>query len=148
LRVLEQVHLLGDERGPVIEALVARTLRLVQVRLLGLSATLPNYVDVGLFLRASPKSGIFYFDASYRPVPLSQVRFVGVKVSNPMKRVQTMLEIAYERAVESVRNGKQAMIFVHARNDTLRTARALRDIARNRAESSGTKKNSISVGIP
>lgn len=71
------MHLLGDSRGPVLEAIVARTLRLVesaqvQVRLLGLSATLPNYVDVGLFLRASPSSGVFYFDASYRPVPLSQ----------------------------------------------------------------------------
>jgi activating signal cointegrator complex subunit 3 len=140
LLILDEVHLLGDDRGPVLEAIVARTLRQVesaqvQVRLLGLSATLPNYVDVGLFLRASPATGIFYFDASYRPVPLS-TEFVGVKVLNPMRRAQTMLEIAYERVVLAALDGKQAMVFVHARNDTVRTARALRDLARNRAESS------------
>lgn len=138
LLILDEVHLLGDSRGPVLEAIVARTLRLVesaqvQVRLLGLSATLPNYVDVGLFLRCSPSTGIFYFDASYRPVPLSQA-YVGVKVPNAMKRMQTMLSLAYERALAAAEGGKQAMVFVHARNDTVRTARALRDLARSRNE--------------
>jgi hypothetical protein len=42
------VHLLNEDRGPVIETLVARTLRLVEstqsmIRIVGLSATLPNY---------------------------------------------------------------------------------------------------------
>ncbi len=42
------MHLLNDERGPVIEAIVARTLRHVEItqahiRIVGLSATLPNY---------------------------------------------------------------------------------------------------------
>ena len=76
------MHLLNDDRGPVIEALVARTsasfftsshagetrlmtagtfpigtLRLVEssqqmIRIVGLSATLPNYTDVALFLKA------------------------------------------------------------------------------------------------
>jgi hypothetical protein len=46
----------ADERGPVLEALVARTLRQVEtsqelVRIVGLSATLPNYEDVATFLR-------------------------------------------------------------------------------------------------
>ena len=51
-----QVHLLHGDRGPVVEALVARTLRLVEtsqtvIRVVGLSATLPNYLDVAGFLR-------------------------------------------------------------------------------------------------
>jgi len=32
------------------------------VRLLGLSATLPNYQDVATFLRVNLKTGLFYFD--------------------------------------------------------------------------------------
>ena len=50
-------------RGPATEALVARTLRLVEssqqmIRIVGLSATLPNYVDVALFLRVNPQTGL------------------------------------------------------------------------------------------
>lgn len=49
LLIIDEVHLLHDERGPVIESLVARTLRQVEasqsmIRIVGLSATLPNYV--------------------------------------------------------------------------------------------------------
>lgn len=50
------MHLLADERGAVIESIVARTQRYMEttqclVRLVGLSATLPNYQDVAAFLR-------------------------------------------------------------------------------------------------
>lgn len=43
-----QVHLLHEDRGPVLEILVARTLRHVEqsqlmCRIVGLSATLPNH---------------------------------------------------------------------------------------------------------
>ena len=40
------------------------------VRIVGLSATLPNYGDVAQFLRVKPDTGLFHFDNSYRPVPL------------------------------------------------------------------------------
>jgi len=42
------------------------------IRVVGLSATLPNYEDVAAFLRVKPDKGLFYFDNSYRPVPLEQ----------------------------------------------------------------------------
>lgn len=35
------------------------------VRLIGLSATLPNYEDVATFLRVDPAKGLFYFDNRY-----------------------------------------------------------------------------------
>ena len=57
LLIIDEVHLLHGDRGPVVEALVARTLRLVEssqtvIRVVGLSATLPNYLDVAGFLRS------------------------------------------------------------------------------------------------
>lgn len=63
----DEIHLLHDDRGPVLEALVARTIRNIEmtqedVRLIGLSATLPNYEDVATFLRVDPAKGLFYFD--------------------------------------------------------------------------------------
>lgn len=66
----DEIHLLHDDRGPVLESLVARTIRNVEltqedVRLLGLSATLPNYEDVATCLRVDPAKGLFYFDNRY-----------------------------------------------------------------------------------
>lgn len=39
------------------------------VRIVGLSATLPNYTDVASLIRVK-KEGLFYFDSTYRPCPL------------------------------------------------------------------------------
>lgn len=75
LIIIDEVHLLHDLRGPVLEALVARTIRQIEstsemVRIVALSATLPNYQDVAAFLRVNPETGLFHFDNSFRPVPL------------------------------------------------------------------------------
>ena len=42
------------------------------IRIVGLSATLPNYNDVATFLRVDPTQGLFHFDGRFRPVPLAQ----------------------------------------------------------------------------
>ena len=81
LLIIDEVHLLHDDRGAVIETLVARTLRQVEssqnmIRIIGLSATLPNYLDVARFLNVNPASGLFFFDGRFRPVPLQQT-FIG-----------------------------------------------------------------------
>jgi activating signal cointegrator complex subunit 3 len=135
LLILDEIHLLDDERGPVLESIVARTKRQVEssqslIRIVGLSATLPNYKDVGIFVSA-PDHGIFAFDGSYRPVPLEQ-RFVGIKVvANTQKQQNMMLEAVYEKVLEQVKNEKQVLIFVHSRRDTIKTAEDLRLMAIN-----------------
>ena len=80
--IIDEIHLLNDERGLVIECLVSRALTTgfkIQkpIRLVGLSATLPNYLDVAEFINAD-SVGTFCFDSSYRPTPLKCV-FYGVK---------------------------------------------------------------------
>eukprot|EP00906_Rhabdomonas_costata_P006818 RCo009880 len=132
LLIIDEIHLLHDDRGPVLEALVARTVRQIEetqemIRLVGLSATLPNYKDVAHFLRVSKDKGLFHFDNSYRPVPLQQ-QYVGITEKKPLKRFQLMNEICYEKVMEQA--GKnQILIFVHSRKDTGKTARAVRDMA-------------------
>lgn len=133
LLIIDEVHLLHGDRGPVVEALVARTLRQVEssqrmIRIVGLSATLPNYVDVARFLRVNPYKGLFYFDHRFRPVPLSQT-FIGVKSIKPSQQIHDMDLVCYNQTVDMVRKGHQVMVFVHARNATIRTANALKDIA-------------------
>ncbi|XP_058808781.1 activating signal cointegrator 1 complex subunit 3 [Phymastichus coffea] len=135
LLIIDEVHLLHGDRGPVVEALVARTLRQVEssqsmIRIVGLSATLPNYVDVARFLRVNPYKGLFYFDHRFRPVPLSQT-FIGVKAIKPMQQMSDMDTVCYNQVVDMVRKGHQVMVFVHARNATIRTANSLKEMALN-----------------
>lgn len=74
--------MLHDDRGPVLESLIARTIRNVEltqedVRLIGLSATLPNYEDVATCLRVDPAKGLYYFDNR-----LGCGKFCGVKINS------------------------------------------------------------------
>jgi len=70
------------------------------IRLVGLSATLPNYEDVAAFLRVKPDKGLFYFDNSFRPCPLAQ-QYIGVSVKKPLQRFQLMNEICYKKVSPS-----------------------------------------------
>uniref|UniRef100_A0A672MCQ8 Activating signal cointegrator 1 complex subunit 3 n=1 Tax=Sinocyclocheilus grahami TaxID=75366 RepID=A0A672MCQ8_SINGR len=138
LLILDEVHLLHEDRGPVLESLVARTLRQVEstqsmIRILGLSATLPNYLDVVSFLHVNPCIGLFYFDGRFRPVPLGQ-SFVGIKTTNKVQQLHDMEEVCYEKVLKQIKGGHQVMVFVHARNSTVRTAMSLIEMAKNRGE--------------
>ncbi|TXG48076.1 hypothetical protein EZV62_027370 [Acer yangbiense] len=133
LLIIDEIHLLHDNRGPVLESIVARTVRQIKttkehIRLVGLSATLPNYEDVALFLQVNlEKKGLFHFDNSYRPVPLSQ-QYIGITVKKPLQRFQLMNDLCYEK-VMAVAGKHQVLIFVHSRKETAKTARAIRDTA-------------------
>uniref|UniRef100_A0A7N5ZVM2 Activating signal cointegrator 1 complex subunit 3 n=1 Tax=Anabas testudineus TaxID=64144 RepID=A0A7N5ZVM2_ANATE len=138
LLILDEVHLLHEDRGPVLESLVARTIRQVEstqsmIRILGLSATLPNYLDVATFLHVNPYIGLFFFDSRFRPVPLGQT-FVGIKTNNKIQQLHDMEEVCYNKVLEQVKAGHQVMVFVHARNATVRTAMGLIEMAKNLGE--------------
>nr|XP_017008983.2 activating signal cointegrator 1 complex subunit 3 [Drosophila takahashii] len=152
LLIIDEVHLLHGERGPVVEALVARTLRLVEssqsmIRIVGLSATLPNYIDVAHFLRVNPMKGLFYFDSRFRPVPLD-TNFVGIKSVKPLQQIADMDQCCYHKCVEMVQQGHQVMVFVHARNATVRTANVIRELAgQNNTSAQFLPKDSNAHGL-
>ena len=80
--IIDEIHLLNDQRGLVLECLVARALSTGMkmqkpIRIVGLSATLPNYEDVAEFIGAD-NQGTFSFDSSFRPTPL-KCTFYGIK---------------------------------------------------------------------
>ncbi|EAN79402.1 ATP-dependent RNA helicase, putative [Trypanosoma brucei brucei TREU927] len=129
LIIIDEIHLLNEDRGPVLEAIVARTLRQGELaseqkhrtRLVGLSATLPNYKDVANFLRVDLAEGLKVFGAEYRPVPLEQ-SFIGLRMGLKDKE-RRMDQLAYEEVVRNVREGHQVMVFVHSRKQTVALAR-------------------------
>ena len=128
LLIIDEVHMLHDERGAVIESLVARTQRQVEstqslIRIVGLSATLPNYIDVANFLKVNLMAGLFYFDGSFRPVPLEQ-HFIGVKGKAGSKTSRDNIDAtAFEKVKAMLEQGHQVMVFVHSRKDTVMTAK-------------------------
>ncbi|KAI7190413.1 Sec63-domain-containing protein [Hortaea werneckii] len=134
LLIIDEVHMLHDERGAVLESLVARTERQVEstqslIRIIGLSATLPNYTDVADFLKVNRMAGLFYFDQSFRPVPLEQ-HFLGVKGKAGSKTSRENTDkTAFEKVKDMLEQGHQVMVFVHSRKDTVRTARQLLEMA-------------------
>lgn len=130
LLIIDEVHLLADDRGAVIESVVARLHRLVesrqkQMRIVGLSATLPNYQDVAEFLQV-PERGLFYFGPEHRPVPLQQC-FIGVtgNVKDRFLMENKMNDVCYETVLDSLKRGYQVMVFVHSRKGTSDAASAL-----------------------
>lgn len=135
LLIIDEVHLLADERGAVIESVVAWLHRLVenrqrQVRIVGLSATLPNYKDVATFLQ-EPERGLLFFGPEHRPVPLQQT-FIGVILHTRDIHVREtkMNDVCYEVVADSLRRGHQVMVFVHSRKGTGDTARELTERGR------------------
>eukprot|EP01059_Diplonema_ambulator_P031908 TRINITY_DN6011_c1_g5_i1.p1 TRINITY_DN6011_c1_g5~~TRINITY_DN6011_c1_g5_i1.p1 ORF type:complete len:2067 (+),score=794.61 TRINITY_DN6011_c1_g5_i1:370-6201(+) len=151
LVIFDEIHLLNEDRGPVIEVLVARMLReqeLTQrtIRLVGLSATLPNYRDVSDFLGCSRVTGLYVFDSAYRPVPLMQT-FIGIQDKArtkekavkqdegseklPKNKDQTWLydKICFDKVCEALKRGKQVMVFVHSRAKTYNVAKTIREMA-------------------
>ncbi|RKF59682.1 putative helicase mug81 [Erysiphe neolycopersici] len=130
LLIIDEVHMLHDDRGSVLESLIARTQRQVEstqslIRIVGLSATLPNYFDVADFLKVNRYTGLFYFDASFRPVPLEQ-HFIGVKGKLGSKTSRDNIETAsFDKVREMLLLDHQVMVFVHSRKDTYCTAKML-----------------------
>ncbi|KAK1442902.1 hypothetical protein BgAZ_304200 [Babesia gibsoni] len=123
--IIDEVHLLNDARGSVLETVVARFFRLIEStqktrRVVAISATLPNWQDVAQFLRVSPEHA-HYFGVEYRHVPLEQI-YYGVKARD---FEPTALNICFDHVKDVIAKGKQCIVFVHTRNDTIATAMAL-----------------------
>ncbi|PVU92630.1 hypothetical protein BB561_003719 [Smittium simulii] len=132
LLIIDEVHLLQDDRGIVLESIVARTFQTVEstqslIRVIGLSATCPNYIDVAEFLKVNLQIGLFYFGPEYRPVPLDQY-FIGIKDGSSF--TQNLNQICYEKVLDNIsKNENQVMVFVHTRKDTVKSALDLKNKA-------------------
>lgn len=67
-------------------------------------------MQVAQFLGVNADTGLFYFDASYRPVPLSQ-QYIGVTEQNFVLRNQVMNEVCFGKVGCSFLNQLSLHIF-------------------------------------
>ena len=72
LIIFDEIHLLGQDRGAVIEVIVSRMNRMSntqKIRMIGLSTAMANGADVAEWFGCG-QFGFFNFKPSVRPVPI------------------------------------------------------------------------------
>ena len=95
LIVIDEIHLLGEDRGPVLEVIVSRTNFIAShtgrsLRLVGLSTAVANARDLADWLNIG-QVGLFNFRPSVRPVPL-EVHISGFPGKHYCPRMATMID--------------------------------------------------------
>lgn len=142
LLVLDEIHLLGEDRGAVLEALVSRTRYISKflsphneasaaehpnesTRIIGLSTALANAVDLAewIGIKQSPNGtqrGLYNFRNTVRPVPLS-VHSQGFSGRHYCPRMATMNKPCMA-AIKEHSPSKPVLIFVASRRQTRLTA--------------------------
>lgn len=140
LLLMDEVHMLNlSDRGPALEAIVSR-MRLMQssavfalqpissIRLLAVSATIPNVAHVGAWLGVLPHN-IKVFGPAFRPVPLS-LRVVGFAESRSAFLFERNLTFRLYSVILESYGGRPVLVFCASRQGVASTARHLveRDI--------------------
>lgn len=113
LVIADEVHLIGDEyRGPTLEIILAR-LKDDTRQILGLSATMTNAKDISLWL------GCRLVNSTWRPVKLSegvcQYNTVTMNDGTTFDIAGSSRGAAAELALQCVKDGGQALVFVNTR---------------------------------
>lgn len=124
LVIIDEIHLLGQERGPVVEVIVSRMRYISEqtgnnVRFVGLSTALANAKDVADWIGIH-KLGLYNFKPSVRPVPI-KVFFEGFTEKHYCPRMATMNRPAY-KAIMTHSRSHPVLIFVSSRRQTRLTA--------------------------
>ncbi|KAI6206603.1 Activating signal cointegrator 1 complex subunit 3 [Aphelenchoides besseyi] len=116
LVIIDEIHLLGVERGAVLEAIVTRMKIIARrreqtnlVRLVGLSTALANAGDIADWLGV-PESGLYNFRPSVRPVPID-VHIQGFHGQHYCPRMALMNKPAF-KAIKQFSPVKPTLVFV------------------------------------
>jgi activating signal cointegrator complex subunit 3 len=137
--IIDEIHLLGVDRGPVFEVIVSRMRYIAAqtrtpIRFVGLSTALANAGDLGDWLGIAESGGgggaggdsnnsggkLYNFRASVRPVPMT-IHIRGFPEKNYCPRMATMNKPAYAAIMEHSPK-KPVLIFVSSRRQTRLTA--------------------------
>lgn len=80
LLIVDEIHVLGESRGGVVESIIIRSRMDRSIRIIGMSGTVPNYRDIGEFIGAK-EGHSYYFNHSYKEIPM-EYTVIGVKDRN------------------------------------------------------------------
>ncbi|KAF2203355.1 P-loop containing nucleoside triphosphate hydrolase protein [Delitschia confertaspora ATCC 74209] len=130
LFLIDEVHILKDGRGATLEAVVSRMKSMeTYVRFVALSATIPNFEDVAIWLGKnsveSHEPAVSHkFGEEFRPVKL-QKHVCGYQCNGNDFVFDKMLDSKLLEVIAKYSQRKPMMIFCMTRNATVSTAKAL-----------------------
>jgi len=124
LVVIDEAHLLGEDRGSVLEIIISRlnfisTHTGQHTRIVALATTVSTAADLAAWLRVGDM-GLYNFSPSARPVPL-EVHINGYAGQNYCPRMATMNKPIYQ-AIRQHSTTQPVVIFVPSRRQTRLTA--------------------------
>ncbi|RDX81475.1 DExH-box ATP-dependent RNA helicase DExH17, partial [Mucuna pruriens] len=150
LLLIDEVHLLNDPRGAALEAIVSRikivsynpkmkSNPLAQVRLVAVSATIPNVEDLAKWLEV-PDQGIKRFGEEMRPVKLTTKVFGYAPAKNDFLFEKRLQNYIFDILMQYSR-GKSALIFCSTRKGAQEAAQRLSQIVMTFGQSNPFIKN-------
>ena len=130
LLLIDEIHLLNDEsRGATLEAIIARIkllksmenfkeTNLENIRIIAVSATIPNISDVAEFLEV--KQGLKIFGEEYRPVKVERI-VIGYKRNKNQNEFvfEKYLDYRVSGIIEKYSEGKPTLIFCQTQKNYL-----------------------------
>jgi len=127
LLILDEIHLLTDvSRGPTLEILITKMRKIVKnLQILGLSATIKNAEELANWLEAE------LLKSDFRPVKLYQGVAYDSKIIFPgYKTIELDKDLELEEAIilDTLKRGKQILIFCSTRKSTEALAERLAKI--------------------
>ncbi|KAF2488471.1 P-loop containing nucleoside triphosphate hydrolase protein [Lophium mytilinum] len=131
LFLIDEVHILKDERGATLEAVVSRMKSVSSdVRFVALSATVPNFKDVAAWLgkdatHTDQPAANEQFGEQFRPVKL-QKYVCGYQSNNQNEfAFEKYLDSKLPEVIAKYSQRKPIMVFCPTRNSTVATAKLL-----------------------
>merc|ERR1711991_65725 len=122
---IDEIHLLNEERGNCLEALVTRMKLLIgrSVRIVSASATIPNIDDVANWLHAKAYS----FGENYRSVPLEYHVESVLQRGNNSFLFENSLNNLVPSLIQKYSPRKPSLVFCNSRKSTEKLAFCLKD---------------------
>ncbi|KXL48807.1 hypothetical protein M433DRAFT_491622 [Acidomyces richmondensis BFW] len=130
LFLIDEVHLLKDDRGATLEAVVSRMKSVGSgVRFIALSATVPNSEDIAAWLGRSPMNPSMpaiceRFGEEFRPVRL-QKHVCGYQISANNFAFEKLLNAKLVEVITKWSKRKPIMVFCFTRSSCVETAKML-----------------------
>lgn len=128
LVVLDEIHEIGSDRGPTLEAVAIKLMRSCRpLQVLGLSATIGNAKELSEWLGAE------LVESDFRPVPLEEGVLVDdeIRFAKRTKRIVSELKAPEIMAVEdTLKGGHQALMFLNQRRSAEATAERARTVVK------------------
>ena len=139
LLLIDEIHHIGEDRGATLEMIVVR-MRFVRqnyikhmrehnnkvmenMRIVALSATLPNAEDIGVWLGCKPQT-MHLFDESFRPVPLT-THVIAYGSSKNAFLFDRGLDDKVSEVIRRYSHSKQTIVFCFSKNTSESLAQKL-----------------------